>query len=114
MNKNVTTLVKGAIRSPESDVQQPASRRRSSSFASVVSDLEVGESASRTHRLNDTMTLGELRDDMRELKEMLRNNTAPAVSAARRNTGGTYTIEVGETIMPGGSIYLVVVVSRTA
>ena len=89
-------------------------RRRESSFAAVVSDLEVGESASRTHFLNQDMTLADLARDMAEMKAMIRNNAQPAVVAARKRTGGQYRVESGETITQGGNVYLLVIVTRTA
>lgn len=89
-------------------------RRRESSFAAVVTDLEVGESASRTHYLNPEMTLADLARDIHEMKAMIRNNAQPAVVAARKRTGGQYRVETGETISQGGNVYLLVIVTRTA
>lgn len=89
-------------------------RRRESSFAAVVADLEVGESASRTHYLNPDMTLAELARDIHEMKAMIRNNAQPAVVAARKRTGGQYRVESGETISQAGNVYLLVIVTRIA
>lgn len=94
--------------------KSPVTRRRESSFAAVVADLDVGEVASRTHHLNSEMTLAELAVNMPEMKAMIRNNATPAVTQARKRTGGEYRIETAETITPSGRIYLLVLVTRTA
>ena len=87
-------------------------RRKDSSFSSVVSDLDIGESASRTHFLNQDMTLAKMHQEMREMKAMISNNARPAVSAAKQRTGGEYRIETGETITTAGRVYLLVIVTR--
>ena len=87
-------------------------RRKESSFSSVVSDLDIGESASRTHFLNQDMTLAKMHQEMREMKAMISNNARPAVSAAKQRTGGEYRIETGETITTAGRVYLLVIVTR--
>jgi hypothetical protein len=89
-------------------------RRRDSSFSSVVSDLEVGESASRTHFLNPDMTLAKMHEEMREMKSMIANNARPAITAAKQRTGGEYRIETGETITTAGRVYLLVIITRIA
>lgn len=109
---NAKQTIVAAVKTKDTDVPKPASRMRSSSFAAMVSDLEVGDSASRVHRINPDMTLEEVAENMSEMKDMMRNNAAPAVKAARTRTGGAYSIEVGDMVMPGGRMYLVVVVTR--
>lgn len=87
-------------------------RQKMSSFAAVVSDLAIGESASRTHMLNDSMTLAQMRQDMSEMKAMISNNVRPSVAVAKKRTGGEYRVETGETITTGGRVYLLVIVTR--
>ena len=89
-------------------------RRKESSFAAVVSDLQVGESASRVHHLNQQMTLAEMQRDMREMKAMITNNVRPSITVAKKRTGGEYRVETGETITTAGRVYLLVIVTRTA
>lgn len=89
-------------------------QRRESSFAAVVADLEVGQSASRVHHLNSEMTLAEMQRDMREMKAMIANNAKPSVNIARQRTGGEYRVETGETITTAGRVFLVVIVTRVA
>lgn len=87
--------------------------RKSASFAAAVADLQPGDTAARSHALNGSMTLDEFAADLTAMKIMLRNNAAPAVKAARERTGGLYSVEVGESILPSGKITLVVLVTRT-
>lgn len=87
-------------------------QRKESSFAAVVADLEVGQSASRVHHLSSEMTLAEMQRDMREMKAMIANNAKPSVNIARQRTGGEYRIETGETITTGGRVFLLVIVTR--
>lgn len=88
-------------------------RRRESSFASVVSDLAVGESASKTYPVPHNVTLGELNEHISKAKATLRNNAQPAMVAARKRTNGQYRIETGETITQAGNLYLLVIITRT-
>lgn len=89
-------------------------RTKESSFSSVVADLAVGESASRVHHLNQSMTIGEFERDLSEMKSMIANNARPSVKTAQARTGGQYRVETGETITAAGRIYLLVIVTRTA
>lgn len=93
---------------------QPKRPKKSSSFTAVVTDLEVGESASRTHPLNENMTLAELQRDLSEMKDQISNNVRPLVRKAQEATGGTYRVETSQTITTSGRIYLLAIVTRTA
>lgn len=108
-----TNIIKAAIRTPDQGVSIPEQRVREGSFASSVSALDVGESVSRIHTLNEDMTLKELREELRDIKAMVRSNVTPAVTAAKKRTGGSYSIEVSETITPGANVYLVAIITRT-
>lgn len=88
--------------------------KKSSSFTAVVTDLEVGESASRTHPLNENMTLAELQRDLSEMKDQISNNVRPLVRKAQEATGGTYRVETSQTITTSGRIYLLAIVTRTS
>lgn len=107
-----TATLKAAIKTRDDAVPMPEQRVVKGSFASQVSALNPGESVSRIHSPNENLTLKELRAELSEMKAMVRNNTTPAVTAARRTTGGSYTIETSETITPGGSIFIVCIVTR--
>jgi hypothetical protein len=109
-----TTQTQAALATPDKDVPMPSKNQKTGSFAAAVLDLEPGQSASRVHRVNPDMTVGEFTEQLKDIKEMMRNNVTYAVTAAKRRTMGTYCIEVGEVVMPGGTLYVVVVVSRTS
>lgn len=93
---------------------RPKRPQKSSSFTAVVSDLEVGESASRTHALNENMTLAEFQRDMSDMKDQISNNVRPLVRKAQEATGGTYRVETSQTITTSGRIYLLAIVTRTS
>ena len=87
-------------------------RTKSGSFAAAVADLEVGDCATRTHTLNDQMTLAELARDMREMKDQISNNARSSVRIAQERTNNQYRVETGETITTSGRVYLNVIVTR--
>lgn len=85
---------------------------KSSSFYAQVLDLAPGDSCSRVRAVDPTTSVERLPDELPEIKQSLRNAVTPAVTNAREKTGGTYTIEVGEIVMPKGKMYVVAVVTR--
>lgn len=89
-------------------------RTRSSSFVAVLSDLGIGESASRPHALADDMTLAYLRDNLSELKSLVANNIKASVATAAKETDGKYRVSTGEVITTDGRIFIVAIVTRTA
>lgn len=94
---------------------EPPSRRRSSSFAAAVADLDVGESASRAVQIDGDQTLTQISGQLTAMKSDLRNNTAPAVRRAReRIAGSDYTIEIGEMLTFTGKLFLVAIVTRVS
>lgn len=93
---------------------ESTSRRRDSSFATVVASLDVGHTAARAMRLHPSTPLGDLELEGARWKEALRNNTAPAVKRAREQTGGEYEVEVTEAMTTKRRIYIVALVTRTA
>lgn len=86
--------------------------KRQSSFAAVVADLAVGDSATRSHTLNQGMTLAEFERDLKEMKSMIDNNVRPALVNAKKLTGGEYRVETSQTITTAGRIYLLAIVTR--
>ena len=99
---------------PDKDIPVPPKGQRSSSFAAMVSDLEPDQSASRVHRVNPDMSVAEFMAELKGIKDMVRNNVAPAVANAKRKTMGTYSVEVSEVLMPSGMIYVLAIVTRTS
>lgn len=85
---------------------------KSSSFYAQVFDLTPGESCSRVRPVDPTTSVERLPEELPEIKQQLRNAVTPAVTNAREKTGGTYSIEVGEVVMPKGRMYVLAVVTR--
>jgi hypothetical protein len=87
---------------------------RAGSFNAAVIGLNPGECISKVREVDPTMTVARLPDEMPSIRSQLRNACAPSVARAKEITGGTYTCEVGDVVMPGGSMYVVAVIKRTA
>lgn len=85
--------------------------RKSSSFQAQVLDLEPGDSCSRVRAVDSTMPVSRLPEELPILRQQLRNGIAPAVKRAGESTGRGYAVEVGETVMPGGTLYIVAVIT---
>ena len=102
-----------AMNTVEDDVAEP-SRKRSSSVASVLTDLDVGETASRAVRVDPDLSLASYAERYAEMRETLRNNVAPSMRQAKARTGGTYSIEVVDTLTPNRSMFIVALITRTA
>lgn len=101
-----------ALATPDKDIPVPTKGQRTSSFAAAVADLEVGQCTSRVTRVDPALTVYQLTTVLREMKDALRNNISSTVAAAKRKTDGAYSVELGDVVMPGGSMYVVAVVTR--
>lgn len=91
-----------------------STRRRSSSFAAVLTDLAVGETAARVQPVDPGLTLEEYGEQFVELREALRNNCSPAVRQAKARNGGEYSIEIADVMTQSRKLFLVALVTRTA
>lgn len=89
-------------------------QRKTSSFNAVVADLEVGECASKVIPLPDTLTVAQMAEQLSTLKQQAQNNVKDAMRRARADTGGTYSLSTSDTITPGGEVYIVLIIRRTA
>lgn len=85
---------------------------RPGTFNGSVAELRPGESVSKIREVDPTITVARLPDEMPAIRTQVRNACAPAVTRARETTGGRYSVEVGDVIMPSGSMYVVAVVKR--
>lgn len=84
------------------------------SFAELVRLLPVGKSTAKVELLDwDNLPPAGDTERLIQMRERLRNSLASTVNRARAYHGGLYSIEVGETCMPGGSIYITAVITRT-
>lgn len=108
---DISNKITAAMRTVEDDVSEP-SRKRSSSMASVIADLEIGETASRAQRVDPTTTLTDYAEQYAELRESLRNNVAPSVRQAKARTGGEYSIEIVDTLTQNRALFIIALVTR--
>ena len=90
----------------------PVPSQPRSSFNSQVALLNPGESCAKVRALDPTMTVARIPEEMPAIRQQVRNATMSAVSRARESTGNQYGIQVGEAVMPDGSIYIVAIVTR--
>ncbi len=87
---------------------------RPGSFNSQVAELNPGECVSKVRPVEPTTSVQRLPQELPAMRTQVRNACAPAVSRAKATTGGEYTVEVGDCIMPNGTMFVVAVVTRTA
>lgn len=87
---------------------------RAGSFNSQVAELNPGECVSKVRPVDPTTPVHRLPEELPTMRSQVRNACAPAVSRAKASTGGEYTVEVGDCIMPNGTMFVVAVVTRTA
>ena len=83
------------------------------SFQAQVNALLVGECASKVRTVDPKMPVSKIPTEMPVLRQQLRNSVTPAVTRAKAQFGGSYSIEVGDMISPQGRYYVVAVVTRT-
>lgn len=109
----LTAALVGAM-SPEADITLPP-RARSSSFASTVADLNVGDQpAARVWQVPANLSIETALTNLTQFGEKLRNSVQSSVSQAKRRIkGAEYSIEITDIKIKSG-IYLLVLVHRTA
>lgn len=89
--------------------------RFTGSMSEQIRFLGVGQCCAKVEPLrfntpsghNDVISLRDMRDS-------LRNSLSSAIVRAMNFTNGTYSIEISETSMPSGNIYVTAVVTRTS
>lgn len=100
-----------ALASPDLDVPEQ-SLRSDSSFGTLVSNLEIGEIATRSAPLDPDMMLCDYDRTLPPLRVRARNNAAPAVKRAKDAVpGADYRVEVREVMLQAGGA-LVTCVTR--
>lgn len=105
--------IAAAIEAPEPDVALPG-RTRSSSFSAQVSDLALGETASKLLPISSELALCDIQKDLPAIRERLRNNVAPSVRQAKARVGAAYSVEVTDFHTPTGQWFVIALVTRTA
>lgn len=108
-----TAKIKAAMQAPDKGVN-PTDQRRAASFTQQVEGLNLGESCSRVVGVDPHVALYELATMLPDMREALRNNTAPSVRQASTRSGNKFTIEVADVRTPGGNFFIVAIVTRTA
>lgn len=111
LNKN--TRVAAAIQAPE-DAVPPPNRNRAGSFTTAVTNLDIGETATRTMEVDPGITVAAVAQVLPGLRDRLRNNVAPCVRNAKLKTGGEYSVEVSDCWTPKGRLFIVAFLTRTA
>lgn len=115
-SKDVLSKVALAMADPVSDVPVP-SRVRSSSFASMLCDLRIGDTPlARVQPVEvvDITQHGDMRDALNAAKDRHRNNVQSSINQAkRREPSAGYSVECKEQLFDSG-IFIVALVRRTA
>lgn len=113
------TKLAAALLAPEQDVKVE-SRKRSSSFAAQVRDLNVGETASRVKPMPRSISLDKLMPQMPAYHTTMRNNCVSAVNSAKATVesdsldGADYKTEVCDFLSPAGTLFVLALVTRVA
>lgn len=112
-HKDLATKVLVAAMGAESGVTLPP-RTRSSSFASMVSDLEEGDApAARTFRFPVDTPLEHALAGISDESERLRNAVTSSVAQAKRkNPGREFSIETTQLVTKSG-LFVIALVTRT-
>ncbi len=79
-----------------------------------IAKLNPGECFSRARPLDPTLTVDRFREELHAIRQQVRNSIAAPLQRAKETTGATYTVEVGDLVMPNGSVFVVAVVSRVS
>lgn len=82
------------------------------SFNALVLGLDVGDCVSKVRKIDSATPLSSIPEMLPGVRQQVRSACAPAIARAKLQTGGTYSVEVGDTPMPGGNYYVVAVVTR--
>lgn len=105
------TTIDQALSKPERGITPP-SRRKQSSFAAQVIDLEIGQSCSRVEQIDPTMSLLMIQQNINTMRRQFRDRCDPAVAEAKKQTGNSYISESADFMTKASSWFLVVVVTR--
>lgn len=84
------------------------------SHADKISALQVDESHSYVRAVDPTMTVARIPAELPMLRQQVRNAVMPSVARARQHTGHDYRVEVGDIVMPSGTMFVVAAITRSA
>jgi hypothetical protein len=113
MTTALQARLSAAIETPETGLDEPQ-RRKSSSFAAQVLDLEVGETAPRISRIDPGATIAVIAESLPDLRNSMRNGVSSAVRRAMERTGGEYSVEVTDFTTPAGAWFVLALVTRVS
>ena len=84
------------------------------SFDVQVRELKPGDICSKVRPVIPSTPVADLAAEMPKMRRQLRSTCMTAVTRAKKLTNAAYSVEVGDVVMPGGSMYVVAVVSRNS
>lgn len=111
MKRKKHALIAAGLAAPEADVESSA-RWQGGSLVARIAALDVGDTAAKAKRLDDDLTVGEIRENMARMREELRNSVTKAVGRAREQAGGEYRVEVFDTHSLERSWFLLALITR--
>lgn len=101
-----------AMLSSDADVDVPGMRHPASVVSNLIA-LSVGENFTKSLRVDDSATLGDVQKQLNDWKYRLRQSVNQAVRRARDHDNRVLTMETSQTITPSGRVYVQIIVTRT-
>lgn len=109
----LTALVQADYIDPDTMTNTPTPRP--GSFQYALTSLTVGESISKVRKLDgNTTAVADYQAEMTSLKRMMGNALRNALVRAGEATGGTYSLQVGDTLTSAGEFWCVAIITRIA
>lgn len=110
---NTQPVITAALMTPDPEVPMPNNRRKQSSFAAQISDLELGEVAFKGHAIPTSVFAGEISSEMKAVRDRLRNNVGASIATVKnRSKGIEFTTSVVHFVTPEGEMYVAAIVKR--
>ncbi len=99
---------------PDINTMTNAPATRPGSFQYALTSLAVGESISKVRKLTGTdIAVANYQAEMTSLKRVMGNALRNALVRAGESTGGTYSLQVGDTLTSAGEFWCVAIITRT-
>jgi len=96
------------------DTMTDAPTPRPGSFQYALTSLAVGESISKVRKLaGKDINVADYQAEMTALKRAMGNGLRNALVRANESTGGTYSLQVGDTLTSAGEFWCVAIITRT-
>ena len=108
----LTALIQTEPTDPDTMTNAPAPRP--GSFQYALTSLAVGESISKVRKLaGKDINVADYQAEMTALKRTMGNGLRNALVRANEATGGTYSLQVGDTLTSAGEFWCVAIITRT-